>query len=87
MPDHAAKGLFYHILLLLLSLWGCGKAVRTSHHIHGPSGPVGLGRRPVGLHSFLRSRIVPVESVLIALSVIVSLAALGLYRILMIWFW
>ncbi len=48
MSDHAAKILFYHILLLLLSLWGCGQGVSLVHHIHRPPGPVGLGRRPAG---------------------------------------
>ncbi len=35
----------YHILLLLLSLWRCGQGDGLVHHIHGPPGPVGLGRR------------------------------------------
>ena len=36
---------FYHILLLLLSLWGCRQGASLVHHIHRLTGPVGLGRR------------------------------------------
>ena len=43
--DHAATNPFYHILLLLLSLWGCGQGASLVHHIHRLTGPVGLGRR------------------------------------------
>jgi len=32
-------------LLLLLSLWRCGQGDSLVHHIHGPPGSVGLGRR------------------------------------------